>query len=110
MRRTRCCLRSSRRTLHERVARVLLSDFSARAALQPELVAHHFTEAAQTVEAVQQWQQAGMQSLQHSASIEAIAQLKRRGSRIDRRAACITNAFLVRARAAHHTWRRLREH
>ncbi|MEP6781412.1 MAG: tetratricopeptide repeat protein, partial [Gemmatimonadaceae bacterium] len=70
-------LRSSRRKLHERVARVLLSDFPARAAQQPELVALHFTEAAQFVEAIQQWQQAGMQSLQHSASVEAVAQLRR---------------------------------
>jgi class 3 adenylate cyclase/predicted negative regulator of RcsB-dependent stress response len=68
-------LRSSRRQLHERVATVLVSAFPTRAELQPELVAHHFTEAGLAREAIQKWQQAGMQSLQRSASVEAITQL-----------------------------------
>ncbi|MEO7997428.1 MAG: AAA family ATPase [Gemmatimonadaceae bacterium] len=70
-------LRSSRRTLHERVADVITEQFPALAAAQPELLAHHLTEAARTMDAVQAWTQAGMRAMERSALAEAVSQLRR---------------------------------
>jgi tetratricopeptide (TPR) repeat protein len=44
---------------------------------QPELLAHHCTEAGRTEEAVQYWQRAGKRALERSANPEAIAHLTR---------------------------------
>lgn len=70
-------LRSSRRTLHERVADSITTHFPAIAAAQPELLAHHLTEAARTIDAVRAWTEAGMRAMERSALAEAIAQLRR---------------------------------
>lgn len=70
-------LRSSRRTLHERVADVITAQFPALAAAQPELLAHHLTEAARTMDAVRAWTQAGMRAMERSALAEAMSQLRR---------------------------------
>src|SRR5262249_21924288 len=40
---------------------------------EPELLAHHYTEAACHAQAVGYWQQAGTRALQRSAHVEAIA-------------------------------------
>jgi hypothetical protein len=44
---------------------------------QPELVAHHYTAAGFTEQAIFYWQQAGQRALQHSANPEAIRHLTR---------------------------------
>jgi predicted ATPase len=38
---------------------------------EPELVAHHYTEAGRPMQAIPYWQRAGQQALQRSANSEA---------------------------------------
>jgi predicted ATPase len=48
-----------RRVLHERVARVLEAQFPEILETQPELSAHHYTEAGLAAQAIPHWQSAG---------------------------------------------------
>ena len=64
-------LKSRRQALHRRAAEALL----ASADPQPELVAHHFTQSAQTELAIEWWGKAGDAALRRSAFQEAIAHL-----------------------------------
>ena len=66
-----------RRVLHERVARVLEAQFAETVETQPELIAHHYTEAGLGAEAIPYWQRAGERALQRSANLEAINHLKK---------------------------------
>jgi class 3 adenylate cyclase/predicted ATPase len=66
-------LKSRRRELHRRVAKVLVSRFSEIGEGQPELVAHHHTEAGDFEPAVVAWQRAGERALARSALGEAAA-------------------------------------
>src|SRR5262245_15089108 len=66
-------LKSRRRELHRRVAEVLLARFPEIADGQPELVAHHHTEAGDFDAAVEAWQRAGEQAFARSALGEAAA-------------------------------------
>jgi predicted ATPase len=50
--------------------------FPATVATEPELVAHHYTEAGCAAQAVRYWQQAGQRAIQRSANVEAIAHLR----------------------------------
>ncbi|HKN14590.1 MAG TPA: adenylate/guanylate cyclase domain-containing protein [Candidatus Binatus sp.] len=70
-------LMERRRVLHERVARALEVRFPETVETQPELIAHHFTEAGLGAEAVPYWQRAGERALQRSANLEAIDQLEK---------------------------------
>ena len=70
-------LKSTRRQYHNRIARTLVDKFPNITAVQPELIAHHFTEGGQTAEAINYWQLAGKRATQRSANAEAIAQLNR---------------------------------
>jgi class 3 adenylate cyclase/predicted ATPase len=70
-------LRDSRRALHTRIAEVLESQFAEIAESQPELLAHHCTEAGLIEEAAGLWGKAGQQSLTRSALIEAVVQFTR---------------------------------
>ena len=67
-------LKSRRQTLHRRIAEVLLDQFPATAAAEPELLAHHFTQAGLTEAAIEWWGKAGHRSLERSALLEAAAQ------------------------------------
>ena len=72
----RCCgLVAS--NCHAAIARALVDQFPEQRESQPELVAHHFTEAGQAEEAVGFWLQAGRRSAQRSAHREAASQLQR---------------------------------
>ena len=64
-------LKSRRRALHRRIGEVLLDQFPTIAATEPELLAHHFTQAALTEAAIEWWGKAGQRSLERSALIEA---------------------------------------
>ena len=66
-----------RRVLHQRVARVLASQFAEIAETQPELIAHHYTEAGLGADAVPYWGRAGKRALQRWANGEAISHLKK---------------------------------
>jgi predicted ATPase len=65
-------LRSTRQQYHQRMAQVLEAQFPQVVETQPELVAHHYTEAGLSELAITYWQQAGERAVQHSAYVEAI--------------------------------------
>jgi class 3 adenylate cyclase/predicted ATPase len=67
-------LRSRRRALHHRAAEVLCNE-PEPAGLEPEVIAHHFTEAGFNDLAIEWWGKAGDQALRRSAFQEAIAHL-----------------------------------
>jgi predicted ATPase/class 3 adenylate cyclase len=66
-------LRSTRQGYHLRIAEVLEEQFPETAEHQPELLAHHYTEAGLNEQAVEYWQQAGERARLHAADVEAIA-------------------------------------
>jgi tetratricopeptide (TPR) repeat protein len=68
-------LKSRRQVLHRRVAEVLLDNVTAPA--EPELLAHHFTQAGLTEAAIEWWSKAGQRSLERSALVEAAEQFTR---------------------------------
>jgi class 3 adenylate cyclase/predicted ATPase len=70
-------LRSRRQVLHRRVGEALRDQFASTAAIEPELLAHHFTQAGLTEAAIEWWGKAGQRSLERSALQEAITQLTR---------------------------------
>ena len=70
-------LKSRRQELHSRIARVLRERFSHLIAAQPELLAHHHTEAGELELAVENWLAAGRRAIERSANFEAVAHLRR---------------------------------
>jgi len=68
-------LRSTRQYYHQRAARVLTEQFPETAETQPELIAHHYTEAACNERAIPYWQRAGQHAIERSAHVEAVAHL-----------------------------------
>ncbi len=68
-------LRSRRQILHRRIADALRGEFPAIAAAEPELVAHHLTQAGLDEPAIEWWGKAGDQALRRSAFKEAAAHL-----------------------------------
>jgi class 3 adenylate cyclase/predicted ATPase len=68
-------LKSRRQAQHRRVAEILRDRFPDTAAAEPELVAHHFTQAGLTDAALEWWGKAGEQALRRSAFQEAISHL-----------------------------------
>jgi TOMM system kinase/cyclase fusion protein len=68
-------LKSTRQQAHQRSAQVLAAQFPEIAETQPELLAHHYTEAGLGAQALPYWQQAGGRARQRSANAEAIAHL-----------------------------------
>jgi TOMM system kinase/cyclase fusion protein len=70
-------LKSTRQQYHQRIAQVLEAQFPDTALLQPELVAHHYTEAGLSAHAVRYWQKAGQRAVERSAYAEAITHLSK---------------------------------
>ena len=70
-------LREPRRALHARIAQILESRFVDIAESQPELLAHHFSEAGLIERAARLWGKAGQRSFERSALVEAVEQLTR---------------------------------
>jgi TOMM system kinase/cyclase fusion protein len=68
-------LKSIRQQYHQQIAQVLEEQFAETKDLQPELLAHHYTEAGLREQAVPYWQRAGERALTRSANIEAIGHL-----------------------------------
>jgi predicted ATPase len=66
-------LRSTRQQYHQRIAQVLEAHFPETAETQPEWLAHHYTQAGLTEQAVHYWQRAGQQASNRSAHLEAIS-------------------------------------
>ncbi len=68
-------LKSRRQVLHRDIGEVLRDKFPVVAETEPEVVAHHFTEAGLSRVALDWWHKAGQQALKRSAYSEAIAHL-----------------------------------
>jgi predicted ATPase/class 3 adenylate cyclase len=68
-------LREPRRALHARITETLESQFTEISENRPELLARHATEAGQIEKAAYLWGKAGQRSLDHSAFVEAAAQI-----------------------------------
>jgi TOMM system kinase/cyclase fusion protein len=70
-------LKKKRQQLHQRIAEALRDKFPEAAGQQPELLAHHFTEAGLVPQAVDYWELAGERCLKRYAHREAIGHLTR---------------------------------
>jgi predicted ATPase len=70
-------LKSRRQVLHRRIAEALRDRFADSGTAEPELLAHHFTQAGLTEEAIGWWGKAGQRSVERSALAEAVAQFTR---------------------------------
>ncbi len=64
---------NTRRRHHRKIADVLVKQFPELADAQPEILAHHYTEAGLKLEAISYWQQAGQRAVKRFANKEAIA-------------------------------------
>jgi class 3 adenylate cyclase/tetratricopeptide (TPR) repeat protein len=65
-------LRSTRQQYHQRTTQVMVERFPDLAETQPELLAHHYTEAGLAEHAMPYWQRAGERAAGRSAYMEAI--------------------------------------
>jgi predicted ATPase len=70
-------VKGKRQQFHQRVAEALASRFPETAQTQPEVLAHHFTEAGLASQGIRYWLEAGLRSRQRSADLEAINHLTR---------------------------------
>ncbi|MBI3303479.1 MAG: hypothetical protein HYZ72_15555, partial [Deltaproteobacteria bacterium] len=68
-------LKSKRQQCHQQIAQVLEERFPETKETQPELLAHHYTEARLIAQAIPYWQQAGQKAIRRSANVEAINHL-----------------------------------
>jgi serine/threonine protein kinase/predicted ATPase len=68
-------VKSKRHQFHRRIAGVLEERFTQTTETQPELLAHHWTEAGMTEQAVGYWLKAGRRSRERAAESEAIGHL-----------------------------------
>lgn len=72
----RTLISGRRQGLHARLAQFLIELSPEIGDTQPELIAHHFTEAGQADRAIQFWLRAGRQAARRSANEEAIGHLR----------------------------------
>ena len=68
-------LKRTRHQYHHQIAQVLKEQFLEIVDAQPELVAHHYTEAGFIEQAIGYWQQAGQCAVERSANSEAVSHL-----------------------------------
>jgi hypothetical protein len=68
-------LKSQRQVLHRRIAEILRDRSTDVPVAEPEMLAHHFTQAGLTDAAIDWWGRAGDQALRRSAFQEAISHL-----------------------------------
>ena len=68
-------LKSRRQILHRKIAETLREQFPDVVEAEPELLAHHFTQAGLDAPAIEYWGKAGDLALRRSAFKEAIAHL-----------------------------------
>ncbi len=70
-------LRSRRAEIHARVAECLATDFPETVEGEPELLAHHCSEAGLAEQAVDYWEMAGQHAMKRSANIEAEGHIRK---------------------------------
>jgi predicted ATPase/class 3 adenylate cyclase len=68
-------LRRTRQQHHQHIAQVLEAHFPAICETQPELLAHHSTEAGLYEQAIGYWLKAGQRAIERSANLEAVGHL-----------------------------------
>jgi predicted ATPase len=68
-------LKSTRQRVHQQIAQVFAQHFPEVVETQPEVIAHHYTEAGLIEQALPYWQKAGERAIERSANVEAIAHL-----------------------------------
>ena len=73
----RSLLRASRQNWHERIALRLEQRFANVVEHQPQLLAHHYTEAGLGAQAVPFWQRAGERANERAAHAEAVSYLNK---------------------------------
>jgi class 3 adenylate cyclase/tetratricopeptide (TPR) repeat protein len=92
-------LKSSRRVLHRRAAEILVGQ-PEPAPAEPEVIAHHFTQAGLDELAIEWWSKAGDQALRRSAFQEAIAHLGKAIAMADQSAGHAARAAISKAEAS----------
>ena len=92
-------LKSRRHALHRRTAEILVGQ-PETAAAEPEVIAHHFTQAGLDDLAIEWWGKAGDQALRRSAFQEAIAHLGKAVALADKAAEPATAAAISKAEAS----------
>ena len=65
-----CC--GARGRLHWRIGQALEAKYPEHARVEPEVVAHHYTQAGRVLEAAGYWAAAAHRSLDRSANVEAL--------------------------------------
>ena len=65
-------LKSRRQPIHGQIADALNEQFGEIVEAEPELLAHHYTEAGRVEQAIPYWEQAGQRAVLRSANVEAI--------------------------------------
>jgi predicted ATPase len=70
-------LKRTRQDFHSKVAELLENRFPEATRSQPELLAHHFTEARLADKSIPYWYRAGQRAIERCANLEAIAHLTR---------------------------------
>lgn len=70
-------LKCTRQKYHQRISLLIKEKFPHIIADNPEILAHHFTEAGNHEEALHHWLTAGRYAIQRSANIEAVAHLNK---------------------------------
>jgi hypothetical protein len=70
-------VKSKRQQLHSRIADALIEGFPDTAETQPELMAHHLSQAGLTERAIEYLGKAGRRAIERSANAEAIRHLER---------------------------------
>ena len=70
-------LKSRRQELHAKIARVIQERFPAIEESEPEVLAHHYTQASQLLSAIPLWQKAGELALARMALTDSISHLSK---------------------------------
>jgi len=70
-------LKSRRQRLHQLIAQTICDKFAEQAETEPEVIAHHFTEAGLIDSAVDWWGKAGRRAMSRLANFEAVQSFAR---------------------------------
>jgi len=70
-------LKRTRQKYHQRISVLIKEKFPQIVADNPEILAHHYTEAGNNEEALHYWLAAGNSAIQHSANVEAVEHLNK---------------------------------
>jgi class 3 adenylate cyclase/predicted ATPase len=70
-------LKRTRQQYHQGIGQILAARFAETVETQPELLAHHYTEAGRIESAIVYWQLAGERAVERSAHVEAVMHLTR---------------------------------